>query len=298
MNFQRPFHVLPLFFSVFVFLFLFSLLFSACSFPSPASTLLLLAAFPQAGNIGDILKSSRIVCSNIYQPEVERSIEPGQTQKAFGTDIPVSNAAGNGRSFRAMMRPDTHILVNIFNRVSDRRDVREIRSRVHDRTESPDAPFSPYNNVVARRTYVCISMQILYQSNGFTSLPALFSVHYRTILLQDIIQYCHAKSFSNRGCICACMRAHTHEISENECLEEYREALLQDKRKEILNCAVDERCLSALRCVKDGVPVLLESCNSVSRRRLIYILTLPATSFRVGDVQRAHRERYAECLYA
>lgn len=155
MRTSKDFHVLPLFrvFSLFL-----SLLFFLAFARVRAFALLLFAAFPQVGDIGDILKSSRIV-SNIHQPEVERSIEPGQTQRAFGTDIPVSNAAGNGRSFRVMMRPDTHILVNIFNRVSDRRDVREIRSQ-----SAPNEPLSALYSTITRwcniAGQICILLHI------------------------------------------------------------------------------------------------------------------------------------------
>lgn len=229
------------------------------------------------------------MCANIYQPEVERSIEPGQTQKAFGTDIPVSNAAGNGRFFRAMMRPDTHILVNIFNRVF--RSLWRSRDSIAGPrpSESSDAPFSSYNNVVARRIYVCISMQIWYQSNGFIS-PLL-----RATLSNNIV----AGHYSILSCeiffksqVRMCARARIRYIQETE--NEYRKALSQDKRKEILNCAVGET----------SVCVTVSALKTVFPCCLSHVTPSRASSdlhshfARNGDMQRAHRKRYADCLHA
>lgn len=185
------------------------------------------------------------MCSNTYQPEVERSIEPGQTQKAFGTDIPVSNATGNERSFRAMMRPDTHILVNIFNRVSDRRDVREIRSRVHDRTNRPTRHFHP-TITSWRDVPVCV-----YFNANFISIKRIYLSHSSLphgTLSNNIVAGHHSILsceifFKSR----MCMRVYTRNIRERMS-REYREALSQDKRKEILNCAVDETSVCVAAC--------------------------------------------------
>lgn len=207
------------------------------SHPSPASTWLPSAACSQAGNIGDILKSSCIV-SSIHRPRRwNDQSNPVRRERLSGADIPVSNAAENGRSFRAMMRPDTHILVNIFNRVSDRRDVREISSQ-SSRTNSARArsPFSSYNNVdprlrdlpYFRARRVRISLRIPYRSKRDTP------PHATTALLRVVTQCLPSENLFPSFCL--------SEASESVMFSEIHHVLYLARRTERAFESARARC--------------------------------------------------------